>query len=655
MRSAKESQGRSGVAFSEDIGVDSPLCENDTLLRLLPLPTFCESPGSQSGGLELFFYSRNNVSAEVIDLGGDRMIRKAELFKLGRLAFIVFLFFHTLPVCAQFLKPTPLSRTGTTSAYRSVAMSGKYVHVVFWDKRDGHNGVFYKRSADRGLTWTPDIRLTSTSVESTTPSLSVSDRFVHLVWMDQRDGDQEIYYKSSSDDGLTWTADRRLTNSIGFSGGPSIVSTSTNVHVVWHDKRSGNFDVYYLRGDATGANWGLEKRISSASLNEIEPVLAVSGSTLHLVCVQNNNRVVYSRSLNNGDNWGHGIQLNQNLNPPANYPQGWLYPFVQFPSIAASGADVYVVWMANRELPDGVLFHYRPYFVASSDSGGTWSTESLVTTISSDIGRPSIRSDASNLLLALEGHASPAPAGPSAIELIRSFDKGATWQPEIVIDTSSFGNFDRPSISPSGDPLHIVWCHFTADPSSDQGGQVRYSQLPLSPDFDIDKNSLDLHSGVMEVSWPQNPSSLVHKQVRLWNTNYLNNPDPDGPSGDQTLLNVSHSYPGSPIPPAQQLTSHLRNCFPTANLSGELPAPLAMYNPSVVSCSRPDRKAFDVMILLPKSLARGVPAAGHIFICVPTSQPPGTYKAKVEARYRSSLNQTEISSDSFIIEVTVLR
>lgn len=65
--------------------------------------------------------------------------------------------------------------------------------------------------------WEPDVRLTddpSSSLLCTSPgthSIAASGDSIHVVWSDNRDGNDEIYYKRSVDGGLTWGDDIRLT------------------------------------------------------------------------------------------------------------------------------------------------------------------------------------------------------------------------------------------------------------------------------------------------------------------------------------------------------------------------------------------------------------------------------------------------------------
>ncbi len=53
-------------------------------------------------------------------------------------------------------------------------------------------------------------------------------------------GTDEIYYKRSTDAGVSWGADTRLTNNTADSEYPSVAVSGSVVHVVWHDDRDGN-------------------------------------------------------------------------------------------------------------------------------------------------------------------------------------------------------------------------------------------------------------------------------------------------------------------------------------------------------------------------------------------------------------------------------
>jgi len=126
-----------------------------------------------------------------------------------------------------------------------IASNGDTIHVVWYDNRDGNYEIYYKRSVDGGSNWESDLRLTNNSASSEMPSISVSGSFVHIVWYDFRDGNNEIYYNRSTDSGTSWGLDTRLTDQSSNSDYPCISASGNNVNIVWRDGRDGNWEIYY--------------------------------------------------------------------------------------------------------------------------------------------------------------------------------------------------------------------------------------------------------------------------------------------------------------------------------------------------------------------------------------------------------------------------
>ena len=177
---------------------------------------------------------------------------------------------------------TALSWTSWNYAW-NVASSGDIVHVVWWDERDGNWEIYYKRSTDGGISWGADTRLTNNSSESYNPSVSVSGSVVHVVWYDERDGNLEIYYKRSTDGGVSWGADTRLTNNPAESHSPSASISGSVVHVVWRDNRDGNYEIYYKRSTDGGVSWEADTRLTNNPGISEHPSVSVSGSAVHVV------------------------------------------------------------------------------------------------------------------------------------------------------------------------------------------------------------------------------------------------------------------------------------------------------------------------------------------------------------------------------------
>ncbi|HEY5611653.1 MAG TPA: sialidase family protein [Thermoanaerobaculia bacterium] len=106
--------------------------------------------------------------------------------------------------------------------------------------------IYYKRSSDRGESFTADRRLTFAPMPSQRPSIVARGDDVAMVWFDFRDQGAEIYAKLSSDGGTTWSPDLRLTHS-GMALLPSLARSAVALHVVWRDARLGFNQNFYQR------------------------------------------------------------------------------------------------------------------------------------------------------------------------------------------------------------------------------------------------------------------------------------------------------------------------------------------------------------------------------------------------------------------------
>jgi hypothetical protein len=111
--------------------------------------------------------------------------------------------------------------------------------------------IYYKRSQDGGSTWGPDVRLTRAPGLSLRPSIAASGRDVHVVWSDGRDGTIQVYAKRSADGGATWSLDERLTRASGNPMDdvlrPAVATGAGSVYVIWTDRRDGNAEIYFKR------------------------------------------------------------------------------------------------------------------------------------------------------------------------------------------------------------------------------------------------------------------------------------------------------------------------------------------------------------------------------------------------------------------------
>ncbi len=147
-----------------------------------------------------------------------------------------------------------VANSGAAFAGRNdVAVAGASTVVINFNRaaentNDANPHLFVVRSGDDGATWGAPLQLTNTPGTSDHGSIIGYGPSVHLAWHDSRDGKLAIYYVHSTDEGLTWKPDERVsTTTTAEASTPLNAATPNFVHVAWLDKRSGSSQIYYRR------------------------------------------------------------------------------------------------------------------------------------------------------------------------------------------------------------------------------------------------------------------------------------------------------------------------------------------------------------------------------------------------------------------------
>jgi hypothetical protein len=135
--------------------------------------------------------------------------------------------------------------------------------------------------------WEAEERLTEDAGSSSTcfpgsrAAVTGADGTLHLVWSDDRDVDNEIYYRSRA--GGLWGAETRLTSATGMSNNPCIAEgPDGSLHVAWSDSRDGNYEIYYKSWDAVGG-WSADERVTDYDEIDIYPAIAAGDSAVYVV------------------------------------------------------------------------------------------------------------------------------------------------------------------------------------------------------------------------------------------------------------------------------------------------------------------------------------------------------------------------------------
>lgn len=148
---------------------------------------------------------------------------------------------------------------GSTQLNPAIAVDSSGTIYVAWEDWVNYDVVFSK-STDGGETWTTYIRVNDVITNSQgNPSIAVgTSGNIYLIWEDYRNSNGDIYFAKSEDKGGNWTSPNIKVNdgSTGTQQSPAIAVSSTGtIYATWHDNRNGNRDIYFSYSINEGITW----------------------------------------------------------------------------------------------------------------------------------------------------------------------------------------------------------------------------------------------------------------------------------------------------------------------------------------------------------------------------------------------------------------
>ena len=307
-------------------------------------------------------------------------------------------------------------------------------------------GLFFLASAAQA-DWQPAKRLTWTSGNCFFPRIAAdSSGHLHLVWFTGESGDENVFYKKSTNAGTSWSARTRLSYSSGLSQDPDIaVDSSDALHVVWFDSGPGNYEIYHKKSADGGDSWSSSRRTTWTSTLSRYPALAIDAEdALHLLWEENvsgNFDIFYKKSTDGSATWSTAKRLT------------WTSGLSQYPAIAAGPSNgLHLVW--TDDTPGDFEIFYR----RSTDGGAVWSTSQKLAWITYEATRPDIVSDPSGGI-----HVVGCDDGPGNREIFykKSTNGGITWSLNKRLSWTADRSYPPAIFLDSSGALHVVWADLT--------------------------------------------------------------------------------------------------------------------------------------------------------------------------------------------------
>lgn len=253
-----------------------------------------------------------------------------------------------------------------------------------------------------------------------------------------------------------WSTTQKLTWNSGESSYPCIaLDANSNLHLVWQDNSSGNFEIYYKKSTDEGASWrsssqadpAIDASWSAPSRITFNPgdscnpkIAADSSNNLHLVWSDlspGNWEIYYKKFTSATGTWSPLQRLT------------WGSGDSEMPAVAVdSSNNVYVLWQDN--LPGNTEI----YFKKSTNSGSSWSAPNRITWNSGISSRPAVAVDPSNKIIIVWDDTS---LGNPEIHLKSSTNGGTSWS-AIQRLTWNIGNSYVGDVQcDSNSEIHVFW------------------------------------------------------------------------------------------------------------------------------------------------------------------------------------------------------
>ena len=139
--------------------------------------------------------------------------------------------------------------------------------------------IFSASSTDGGLTFNTPVNVSNTPGSSEIPQIKAVEDNVYVVWEETiTPTNDEIFFASSNNNGLTFGTSVNLSQNPGLSIGPQIAASDNNIYVVWYDNTPGNFEIFLIGNDQ---NFIGPVNLSNNDGSSISPHLTAIGENVY--------------------------------------------------------------------------------------------------------------------------------------------------------------------------------------------------------------------------------------------------------------------------------------------------------------------------------------------------------------------------------------
>jgi hypothetical protein len=346
---------------------------------------------------------------------------------------------------------TNLSNNTGFSSNPQITTFGSNVYVVWRDNSSGNYDIYFSSSVDNGTTFNGIENLSNNDGRSDEPQIAAVGVNVYVVWRDNSSGKDQIYFKRSSDTGNSFNTTENLSNSNGSSTDPQITATGNNAYIIWSDTTTGNGDIYFKSSTDNGTSFSFPKNLST-NLDgpALFPQVEAMGNNVYVVWqdeTPDKGRIRFRASNDNGNDFSITRVLSQENEVNANSPQ-----------LSVSERAIYVVWEDNSRSGNNSSKNFDLLFRVGTDGGSTFTNTKILTKNPGDSFDPRTATTGENMYAVWEDNT----AGDDTSLNWEVRFRGVLYNGENTTDTKilseSIGEVaDFPQIAASESNLYVVW------------------------------------------------------------------------------------------------------------------------------------------------------------------------------------------------------
>lgn len=220
----------------------------------------------------------------------------------------------------------------------AIAVNGSSIHVVWRNIVNGVRSSYYKRSLDGGNTWGPGILLDSPIADW--PAVALSGNRIYVandIVTSASPYNTEIFFLRSLDNGSTWSLHQQLTFATGRSEDEAITAQGSDVFMSWNDNRNGLLQIFYKHSSDYGVTWGPDVLINSEP--SYGTMVCVNGAYIDIPSAGASSgryQIHLNQSDDTGVTWG----------PDKNLTNDTTYTFY-YPYMVRDSADLHMTYIKS--------------------------------------------------------------------------------------------------------------------------------------------------------------------------------------------------------------------------------------------------------------------------------------------------------------------